>query len=254
SPVLWKDYVLVNASAVGRQLVAVEQSTGKIAWKIQDDSFTNTWSSPVTVRTDDGDRALFGVPAKIIAVDPASGKQIWTADTPLDDAVCGSICVRDNVAYIMGGQSGRAIAIRMGGEGDVSETHTLWRSPLRAGICTPVLAGKNLHWCSGGIFYAADCETGEYVYKTRLPRIGRPTGVFPNADYSSPIVSGETIVQFTRSGESYVIASGDEFKTVAHNRRFDEDESSFSSTSAIADGQLFVRSERFLYCIASPKN
>lgn len=252
SPVVWKDYVLVNASAIGRQLVAVDQSTGKVVWSIEDESFTNSWSSPVTTQTSNGDRVLFGVPGKILAVDPSNGKQVWSAVTPLNDAVCGSISIKDDVAYIMGGRAGNAIAIRMGGEGDVSDTHTQWQTSLRSGICTPVMLGETLYWCSGGIFYAADAKTGEYVYKKRLPRLGGPTGGFPNADYSSPVTSGETIVQFTRNGESYVVQSGDEFKTVAHNPAFEDDGTSFSSSPAISEGEVFIRSEKYLYRIAKP--
>lgn len=254
SPIVWKNYVLVNASAVGRQLVAVDQATGEVVWSVEDESFTNTWSSPVIASTEQGDRVLFGVPGSIVAIDPSNGEQVWKADTPLRDAVCGSICVKEGVAYIMGGRAGNAIAIKMGGEGDVSETNTLWQTSLRSGICTPAIVGKNIYWCSGGIFYAADLATGSYVYKERLPRLGGPTGGFPNADYSSPIASGDSIVQFTRNGESYVIAAGDEFTTISHNAAFEDDETSFSSTPAISDGELFMRSEKYLYAIASPSS
>ena len=144
------------------------------------------------------------------------------------------------------------MAIKCGGEGDVSTTNTLWQTRLTAGISTPVILGDNFYWTTGGIFFAARLATGEYVYKQRLPRLSGPTGGFPNADYSSPIAVGGNIVLFTRNGESYVIKPGDEFQIVAHNPAFDGDTKRFSATPAASDGELFVRSESNLYCIADP--
>jgi len=85
-----------------------------------------------------------------------------------------------------------------------------------------------------------------------LPRLGGLTGGFPNADYSSPIAGGDNIILFTRNGESYVIKPGDKFQLVMHNPAFDGDSSAFSATPAGSDGELFVRSESYLYCIGKP--
>ena len=143
------------------------------------------------------------------------------------------------------------MAVNCGGSGDVSNSKTLWQTRLRSGIGTPIIVGNHMYWTSGGVFYAADLATGDYVYKQRLPRLGGPTGGFPNADYSSPIATGNRIIQFTRNGESYVIEAGDQFQLVAHNPAFADDDSAFSATPAISDGELFVRSESYLYCVSS---
>jgi outer membrane protein assembly factor BamB len=44
-----------------------------------------------------------------------------------------------------------------------------------------------------------------------------------------------------------VLAAGREFKELARNRL--DDESLFNATPVITDGQLLLRSDRFLYCI-----
>ena len=45
-----------------------------------------------------------------------------------------------------------------------------------------------------------------------------------------------------------MLALGGEFKQLATNRVTDEVED-FSGTPAIADGQLLIRSSKFLYCV-----
>jgi outer membrane protein assembly factor BamB len=112
-----------------------------------------------------------------------------------------------------------------------------------------VAVGDNLYWSSGGVFYAARLDSGEYVYKERLPKFAGGGGGFGNADYASPIAVGDNIVQVSRNGESYVVSAGDEFKLVSHNPAFEGDDSDFSATPAVSDDRLFIRSDKYLYCI-----
>ena len=251
SPILAGNLVIVDAGILGNRFVAIDKQTGDVVWEIKDPSFTNSWATPVEHPTDDGLQVLVHVPKKVMAIDPQQGQVVWSAASPLEDAACGSIVTHDGVAYLMGSRAGRALALRCGGSGDVTGANTVWSRAMRSGIATPVIVGENMYWQSGGIFYAADLKTGEYVYRERLPRLGGPTGGFPNADYSSAIAVGEKIVQFTRNGESYVIAAGDEFEVLGHNPAFDGDSSAFSATPAVSDGELFVRSDEFLYCISA---
>lgn len=48
---------------------------------------------------------------------------------------------------------------------------------------------------------------------------------------------------------THVWEAGPEFKLVAQNR-FESDESRFNGTPAVSDGKLWLRSDRFLYCVA----
>lgn len=245
SAIVYKDLVIVNAGVVGNQLVAVDRFTGDKAWSVVDKSFTNCWSTPSVVKTKDGDQILFNVPNQVVSVDPGTGKTLWTAPSPLNDSTCGSIVVKDNKAWLMGSRMGKAMGLKIG-----QQTEEIFNVSLRSGITTPILVGKNLYWGSGGIFYAANSETGEYVYKERLPRKAKAAGGFGSADYSSPVAIGNQILFFGRNGESYVIEAADEFQLVAHNDSFEGDSSDFSSSPAVSEGQIFIRSAKRLYCIA----
>ncbi|MFM2004143.1 MAG: hypothetical protein RI963_3569, partial [Planctomycetota bacterium] len=46
-----------------------------------------------------------------------------------------------------------------------------------------------------------------------------------------------------------VLAAKPSFEVLAQNR-FAADDSDFNATPAISDGELFLRSNRFLYCVA----
>lgn len=248
SAIVYKDLVIVNAGVVGNQLVAVNKITGDKVWSVEDDSFTNCWSTPAVVNASSGDQILFNVPNQVVAIDPATGDKIWTAKSPLNDSTCGSIVVNADKAWLMGSRMGKAMGLKIG-----TTAETIFNVNLRSGITTPILIGKNLYWGSGGIFYAANSETGEYVYKERLPRKGGAAKGFGSADYSSPVAMGDRIIFFGRNGEGYVVKAGDSFELMSHNDAFADDSSDFSSTPAISNGDLFMRSGDKLYCVAAAK-
>ena len=68
-------------------------------------------------------------------------------------------------------------------------------------------------------------------------------------DYSSPIIADGKLYFARRSGEVYVFATGREFKQLAVNKFAGE--ADYSASPAASDGQLFIRSSKKLYCIAS---
>ena len=194
---------------MGHQIAALNKTDGKIVWSIEDPTFTNCWSTPILVTVDGREEMVFSMPGKILAVNPQTGEELWRANSPINRTVCASLCEKDGVVYTMGGRQGSAVAVRCGGNGDVSDTHTVWSGSLRSGIGTPIIVGDNMYWGSGGIAYAASCETGEYVYKERLPKAADPEAGqgrrMPAGDYASPIAIDDKVYMLTRGGVLYVI-------------------------------------------------
>jgi outer membrane protein assembly factor BamB len=142
----------------------------------------------------------------------------------------------------------------------VTKTHVLWRGRDRSRIATPVYDDGRLYWVSGRTASCIDAGTGKLVYQEKLGggsaeiRSGsasRGRGGRSGQDYSSPVLADGKIYYVTRSGEAFVYAVGPEFKLLAENR-FGSDGGDFSSTPAVSDGSLFVRSGKYLYCIARP--
>ncbi|MEM6795209.1 MAG: PQQ-binding-like beta-propeller repeat protein [Acidobacteriota bacterium] len=247
SPVLVGDVLVVNAGVLDRKVVGLDKLSGELLWSVQYDKLARSWSTPAVYRGAAGTQVLVSGPSKVMGLDPKTGETLWFATSPIDDATSPSLVIDGEVVYQVGSRAGQALAIQIGGQGDVTESHILWKKSVRAGITTPVLVDGALYWASGGIFMALDTQTGEMVYRERLPRLGGPTGGFPNVDYSSPIAVDGTVLLFTRSGESYAVTAGDEFKLEAHNAAFGGDSSSFRATPAVSGGELFMRSDDYLY-------
>lgn len=82
-------------------------------------------STPIVVKVDDHDELILNMPGKILAYDPANSDELWWAKSPVERTICGSCVYKDRVVYTMGGREGRAVAVKIRGNGDVSETHTV---------------------------------------------------------------------------------------------------------------------------------
>ncbi|MGO9111494.1 MAG: PQQ-binding-like beta-propeller repeat protein [Thermoguttaceae bacterium] len=144
SPILYKNLVVIPALAESKSLVALNQEDGKEVWRYQDNSLSGTWGTPVLVDCGQGRTDLvIAVPNKILGLDPDTGKLRWHSDGLHSDSICTSAIAGDGIVYVLesGPRGGGNIAVRAGGEGDVSETHLVWRS-------TP--PSRITHACSGG--------------------------------------------------------------------------------------------------------
>ena len=133
------------------------------------------------------------------------------------------------------------MAIRLGGNGDVTETHRLWLTNVGANVTSPILHDGHLYWASDkGIANCMDARNGKSVYRERMPTKARV--------YASIIRSGDKLYLTTRDSGVWVLAAEPNFDVLALNR-IESDESPFNASPAISNGQILMRTDKFLYCI-----
>jgi outer membrane protein assembly factor BamB len=300
SPILYKDFVIVPALAESASLVALNKKTGEKAWKFTDSSLGSTWGSPVLAECGGGRTDLvLAVPSKIWGLDPQTGKVRWHCAGLNSDTICTSAFAHDGIVYVIetGPRGGGAMAVKAGGEGDVTETAIVWRGAGRSRIETPIFAENRIYWVGNRTADCIDAATGKSIYHVSVsggaapaePAMGGPRpggqggpagpggqgrggpggqrpgggrggpgggrggrgGGMGGQDYSSPVMGDGKIYYLSRSGTAYVYAPGAEFKPLAQNQFTSGGD--FSATPAISDGQIFIRSSKFLYCVAEMK-
>ena len=94
-----------------------------------------------------------------------------------------------------------------------------------------------------GFATCLEAKTGKLIYKERLPGLG---GGKPF--YASVVLANEHLYAVSRRAGTFVLSATPQFAVVAQNKLAGDD-SDFNGTPAIAGHQLFLRSNRFLYCI-----
>ena len=184
------------------------------------------------------DELLISAPYEVWSLDPDTGKLKWYAETKVDMNAVPSLVTQDGICYAIGGRSGGRAAIRLGGKADVTETNVLWSTTSGSYVSSPVLHDGHLYWFNDrGIAFCVDAETGKEVAKKRLD------GQF----YASAVLIQDKLYAVSRFDGTYVFEATPELTQVAHNRL--SDDSDFSASPAVSDGQLILRSDKYLYCI-----
>jgi outer membrane protein assembly factor BamB len=240
SPIVYNDLVIVNASYEGGDLIALSKADGSEVWRQKE--ITEAWNTPIVYKNVNGDDEL-AVSAinEIRAVDPQTGKLRWTC-TGIDEYVCPSLIAQDGILYTIGGKKGIAIAVRSGGEGDVTESHKLWQAGKGSNVSSPVYHDGYLYWAKdkGGVVYCVNAETGELVYQERLKSGAKSI-------YATPLLADGRLYYISREKGIFVVAATPEFKLLSHTK-FDGDNSIFSASPVpLEDGAVLVRSDKFLY-------
>lgn len=250
SPVLYKDWVIVNAAGESRSVRALDKLTGKEVWKAEAGSLDLCFSTPMLVDGEGGRADLvLAVPGELWGMNPDTGKLRWFAETGIDGNVSPSVVAADGLVFVTGGfpRQGSA-AVRTGGKGDVTKTHLLWSSQNASYVPSPVAHNGHLFVVSdAGFATCLEAKTGKLVYKERLPGASS-TGPGGKPFYASPVLANGQLYAVSRRNGTFVIEAKPEFKLVAQNS-LPGDDSDFNATPAIVGRQLFLRSNRNLYCI-----
>jgi outer membrane protein assembly factor BamB len=240
SPLLFNDFVIVNASVESDALVALNKSDGSEAWKLA--GTKGAWSSPMLVEVPGGKPelvlSLAGRPGKIIGVDPATGKKLWSCDGNSDTYICSSVVSHDGIVYAVAGRSSRSVAVKAGGSGDVKE---LWTSRNDSRVNSPIYHEGYLYWLNEmrGAAQCIEAATGKEIYSQRLPDIGRA--------YASGVYADGKIYYVTENATTFVLAAKPKYELLATNHLADT--SRTNASPAVDNGRLLIRTDKHLYCV-----
>lgn len=251
SLLLYKESVIVNASEESQSVRALDKQTGKEQWKAAASALELAYGTPSLVtRKDNLTDLVVAVPGEVWGLNPNTGKLQWFAEHQLTGNICPSIIADGDTVFVFGGfRSSGSLAVRVGGKGDVTRSQIQWSSRNSSYVATPVFYEGYLFWISdNGQAFCIEAKSGELVYRERVAEIdsgGRPV-------YASPVIANGKIFVPSRWNGVFVLPAKPRYEVLAQNR-FAGDDSDFNATPAISNDCLFLRSNRFLYCVAKKK-
>lgn len=239
SLLLHGDLLIVNASVESEKLFALDARTGKEVWSIS--GINQSWNTPILARHGDRTELVVAIFQQVLGIDPKTGKRLWSCKTDIPWYMVPSLVAHDGIVYAIGGRPGGGLAVKLGGSGDVTRTHRLWTSNKGGNVSSPVYHDGHLYWMHDqtGVAFCADAKTGEVVYEERIPRAGQV--------YASAVLADGKIYYPARTGTTFVVAAQPKFELLARNT-FGE-RGTYDSSLAVAGGQLFIRTNRFVCCV-----
>jgi outer membrane protein assembly factor BamB len=137
------------------------------------------------------------------------------------------------------------MAVRLGGSGDVTDTHVLWRFEKSLPDVPAPLVYKDVVFLvrSGGIATSLNARTGEVIKQARL------TGAIEDY-YASPIGADDKIYIASQHGKVVVLRAAGDWEILSVNQ-FDAD---IYATPAVTEGRMYIRTRNALYAIGATKS
>ena len=241
SPILFRQLLIVNASVESESLIALDQKTGREVWRLP--GIKESWNTPIVVVPPGGGEPelAIAISGKILGIDPSTGKPFWSCQTDIPWYMVPSLVANDGVVYAIGGRTGGAVAVKLGGRGDVTASHRLWIAQKGSNVSSPVFSQGHLYWMHEnlGVAYCADAKTGRIVYEQRIDRA--------NQVYASAVLAGDKIYYLQRNGKTCVVRASPNFELLATNDLGER--SRFDASPVLTGNRLLLRSKDTLYCI-----
>ncbi|VGO18224.1 outer membrane protein assembly factor BamB family protein [Pontiella sulfatireligans] len=247
SLLLHEGRLIVNAHVESQALIALDTESGKEVWKV--DGIIKCWGSPMLVDAGSRKEVVLTIPgsernkpSNIKAFDPATGKELWHCEGPSDSYLCSSVVSHDGIVYVIGARKASALAVRAGGEGDVTGSHILWSVKYGSNVTSPVYVDGHLYlFHEKGTAVCLDAKTGEALFEEKLePAAGLV--------YASPLVADGKLYVSSQDNGTYVIDAKPEFKLLAVNT-FEDDPSRVNASIAVSKNQLIMRTDKAIYCL-----
>jgi outer membrane protein assembly factor BamB len=240
SPALYRDLLLLLCDhRPTAYLLALDKRTGKQRWKVDRGNGRVSHSTPVVVPGPQGDELIVNSSERIDAFDPATGAQLWHSGSERQTPIPSVVFHSGTIYLSRGYRNSDILAIRPGGRGVVTSTHTRWRM-LNGGSYVPsILQYQGLLYMSNevGVVTCADAATGTKVWQKRLG------GIF----FASPVGADDKIYMLSETGETFVLRAGREPEVIAVNSLAER----FLASPAISGGRIFLRSDGALFAIGA---
>ena len=244
SPVVNGDTLIVCWDHEGESfLYAFDKRTGKERWKVPRDEKTS-WSTPLVVEDEGKPQVVVSATKRVRGYDAETGALLWECAGLSDNVVSTPVYGHGMVFAGNSYYEQSMLAIRLAGaKGDITHTDRVaWKlNRLTPYVSSPLLYDDTLYFLrhNQNILSRLETETGK-------PR-GEPLRLEGLRDiFASPVGAAGRIYITGRDGVTVVLRHDRKNETLAVNHL----EDMFSASPALVDGELYLRGERFLYCIA----
>lgn len=231
SPILVKDRLIVPMDNEGESfLVAVDTKYGKNVWKAERPKAIN-WVTPLTREVNGKVEVLFTGPGGLTAYDAATGDKRWTYKEGTGSIPTGVL--GGDTLYL---PAGGVTAVKLSASGVVGDPVMKARD-VAPGMSSPLVYRGKVYALNGNGFIACgDAKTGKLFYKERTKGAYSASPVAGDGKVYCPSEAGVTTVVNADSAEYEVLATNDLGEEVL-------------ATPAIANGCLFIRTNKSLFCV-----
>ncbi len=256
SPVLFQNLLILTMDGVNLEYsVALDKNTGRTVWKTdrsvawhdedvpgkmaKEGDLRKAHSTPLIV-TEGGNAQILSAGAKAAyGYDPRTGRELWRVQYA-DWSVAPRPLFDRGLAYFVTGLMKTELwAVKVDGQGDVTDSHVLWKAKTHVGkYASPILVDGLIYTAAAESFVSClDAASGNAVWTERI-----------GGSYeASPIYADGRLYFFSQEGTTTVLKPGRACEVLATNTLDD----GFMASPAAAGRAFFLRTRTHLYRVES---
>lgn len=272
SPLLTSGLCVLNfgPDAKNPRLIAVDKQTGKTVWealppKVDPSEqqprpqagvpkskgpapLPGSWATPFVIQAGGREELIMNFSNRLCAYAPQDGKLLWMSKGMGKNILMSPLWGEGVlVAQSSDVEGPRAVAVRPGGSGDVSDGPLVaWKQDNCKGrIGSGVIHGGYAFMIAmTGQAECFDLKTGKLVWSELLSGPGAK-----KSSWSSMLLAGDKIYVPNQSGDVFVLRAAPKFELLGTNSIGEPTNASL----AASDGELFLRTDKALWCLDEAK-
>ncbi len=232
SLLVYGDKVIVEYDqGKGAKVMALSTSSGDEVWSTVR-NVKISWASPVIIHRNNKAEIVLIADPIVAGYDVQTGEELWQIACTYGE-VGPSVAYADGIVFALN-EYASLVAISGGNQPEI-----LWEDfDYLSDVPSPV-ATKDLLFVvtSYGVVVCHNAKTGEKYWEHE----------FDNGFYASPILAEDKIYLIDREGIMHIYKASKTFELVGEPALGE----GAVSSPAFADGQIFIRTEEYLYCIGT---
>jgi outer membrane protein assembly factor BamB len=234
-------------------VLRLDKKTGRTVWRVErhtdaQQESPDSYTTPALVKSGNTTEIVITGGDVVTGHDRDTGKELWRVrglnpSNRGDYRIVASPLVAGGLV-IAPSREMPLLAVKPGGRGDVTATHTMWTFDRGPDVPSPVSDGTYLYVVTDrGVVHCLDLKTGRVVWG--------PQRLRPDNYSASPVYAdGRIYVTSENNGLTSVFAAGPKFELLAENPLNDY----CLSSPAISEGQIFIRTTQYLYAIGKRRS
>jgi outer membrane protein assembly factor BamB len=218
------------------ELIALDGFSGRIVWQTKR-PVGNSWSSPIVASIGEQFQVITCGDPWVVAYNPADGAELWRVNC-LSGDIAPSAIYANGLVFVIEPYS-KLVAIKPDGKGDVTKTHIAWISEEGGpDICSPVSNGESIFLlATEGLLESYNVSDGKKLWEKDLKEYF----------LASPSMVGNNLYLLSEKGIMFIAEAESEYKELAKCELGEK----CHASPAFADGRIYIRGVKNLYCIGS---
>ena len=238
-------------------LLALDPATGKTLWQVTRPSDAmaeshEAYSTPVPFEDKGRKEILIAGGDYLTGHDPETGKELWRSPN-LDSRknsnwrLVPSPVAGDGIILGCMPQRNPVYALKDGGSGQLTDAAIAWNSEQRREISSDVPTPL---FYDGDFFLLSDVQRKLFRIDPKSGNVKWTLATPGSRKFEASPTAADGKIYLMNFGGDVVVVDAAEGKVISTIAMGDEGDDMIRSAVAVADGQLFIRTNHKLYCIA----